>query len=134
MEEREQLATLLTAPGPAAGIVDLTGWAGPWSIQSMVVDTGMILNSIFRGIRWGEDQRFLAVAASGIVRIFVPDAARQGVEDQLKAASRWCRKRRLEVALWSLVQRQAERKESPGMYARQTARDAAYRSSGHRCA
>ncbi len=61
----------------------------------MVVDSGVLLNSVFRGVRWSKDQGFLAAAGSGVIRIYVPAHVFPEVEGHLRPGSRWCKKRAL---------------------------------------
>jgi len=58
----ESRVPLGSPPAPWAnplppGLIEHFGWPGPWPITPVVVDSGVLLNSVFRGVRWREDQR-----------------------------------------------------------------------------
>jgi len=57
---------------------------------------GVLLNSLFRGVMSGKDERFLVATESGIVRVFAPESVRREVEEKLQPGSSWCRKRHLD--------------------------------------
>ena len=57
----------------------------------------MLLIALFRGVKWNRDERFLAAAVSGIVRVFAPDTVREEVEEKLQPESSWCHKRRIDA-------------------------------------
>lgn len=52
---------------------------------------GVLLNSLFRGVMSGKDERFLVATESGIVRVFAPESVRREVEEKLQPGSSWCR-------------------------------------------